>query len=148
MFVHCFGGWRSRRILLCEILCKEYKMKIWTKYERVIPRDLFNEATLLKCMGKVCLLIEDRMINLQIREASPSLVNGFDIRQDISSGDIKVANLSITLYGIELEFFTPLNSREPWPLRCTHPDIEDEIEVFNQDGSLNEQFNQLVKWMI
>ena len=67
-------------------------MKIWAKYERVVPRDLFNEAILLKCMGKVCLLIEDRMINLQVRETLPTPVNGFDIRQDLGSGDIRVAN--------------------------------------------------------
>ncbi len=29
-------------------------------YHRVLPRDAFNEAKLLKCIGKLTLLIEDK----------------------------------------------------------------------------------------
>lgn len=30
-----------------------------SNYERVVPRDLFNEANLLKCIGKLVLEIEE-----------------------------------------------------------------------------------------
>ena len=32
------------------------------KYTRVLPRDLFNEAKLMKCMGLLTLLIHDELI--------------------------------------------------------------------------------------
>ncbi len=34
-------------------------------YHRVLPRDLFNDANLLKCMGRLIMLIDDlRMENV------------------------------------------------------------------------------------
>lgn len=32
---------------------------MYTQYQRVLPRDLFNESKLLKCIGQLVLLIHD-----------------------------------------------------------------------------------------
>ena len=37
-------------------------------YARVIPRDLFNEANLLKCLGKVALILMDRPSDAEFDE--------------------------------------------------------------------------------
>ena len=90
-------------------------------YYRVIPRDLFNESKLLKCMGKIALLVEDGMIpGLTIDEYPEDA--GFQVEQGIS-GEIFIANLIFTdKQGEEVFFYTPLNSKEAWPLEMVYKD--------------------------
>ena len=84
-------------------------------YKRVIPRDLFNESKLLKCLGKITLLIHEKMIpglNVNLEgEAS-----GFIIQQGIS-GEIYCVNLQFfDDNGTAVYFETGLNSKENYPL--------------------------------
>ena len=105
-------------------------------YERVIPRDLFNEADLLKCWGKLWIALDDRrdhFASIPDHSGEP-----FDIVQDPSSGALTVANLSLIVHGQRRAVYRPLNSREPWPLWVWSDD--DDIRVFDLDGNLSPEF--------
>lgn len=80
-------------------------------YARVIPRDLFNEANLLKCYGRLALEVDLEHDG-----------GAFDIQQDPASGALHVANVRLVVRGREVPLFRPLNSREPWPLWATTED--------------------------
>ncbi|WP_434716076.1 hypothetical protein [Paraburkholderia sp. A3RO-2L] len=102
-------------------------------YSRVIPRDLFNEANLLKCYGRL-------YINLETADAPAVKLEhdgaAFDVQQDESSGAIFVANVKLKVRGVARRLYRPLNSREAWPLYLALDD-DSEIEVFNEDGSFS-----------
>ena len=100
-------------------------------YQRVLPRDLFNEAKLLKCVGKIALLVEDGMIPglSMIQECS----DGFKIKQDEASGSIMISNLRFVAEdGEEVYLYTSLNSKEAWPLVMAYDDSE--YYPINEDG--------------
>lgn len=97
-------------------------------YGRVIPRDFFNEAKLLKCLGRLELLILDRKLSL----TSEYDGEAFTVLQDID-GDLRVANYHVSYCGEELDLFTPLNSRERWPLRALYRG--EEYCLFDEKGN-------------
>lgn len=107
-------------------------------YKRVLPRDLFNEAKLLKCMGKLTLLIEDKMID--------NLIYHYDLEpfcacQNEADGSIYMGNIEVFRTGSEggkIELSTPLNSKEPWPLRALIGD--EEFSVFDDEGNIADEF--------
>jgi hypothetical protein len=105
-------------------------------YVRVLPRDLFNEANLLKCLGQLWLLVDGREGAKFLVEA----VEGFEIRQDPNDGSLFVGNVPFALRGLLAHLSRPLNSREPWPLYLSIPEDPDfdVIAVFNDDGSLSD----------
>jgi len=108
------------------------------RHTRVCPRDLFNEANLLKCLGRVSLLIEDRKLPLRMSHRSPD--SGFLVAQDQSDGSILVANLRFrTADGRAVTLRRPLNARAPWPLLAVLDD-RDEIYVFDDDGNPSAEF--------
>jgi hypothetical protein len=100
-------------------------------YTRVIPRDLFNEANLLKCYGQIYLNLEHvHGVDVElISDGEP-----FEVVQDDSSGGITLQNVQLLINGEEQKLYRPLNSRESWPLYLMGPDDE-EISVFREDGS-------------
>lgn len=107
-----------------------------SNYVRVLPRDLFNEAGLLKMMGRLWILLsETRGHNAEIVEED---VPRFDIQQDESSGAIYVANVRFLINGVERRLSRPLNSRSSWSFWMTgtedDPDF-DEIAVFDENGN-------------
>lgn len=110
-------------------------------YVRVIPRDLFNEANLLKCYGRI-------YINLEVLNfPEVSLVHAgdaFDIRQDESSGDLYVENVRLMVRGEPCRLQRRLNSRQPWPLYLIEEDDE-EWPVFNDDGSFSDEMMALLR---
>lgn len=104
-----------------------------TSYMRVLPRDLFNESKLLKCVGRLVLMIEDRMAPEGLRyehDGSP-----FKISQDDSDGSISIDNVHFFKGKVRVFFMTSLNSRRPYPLLC-----EDFNFVFDDDGNFEEDF--------
>lgn len=109
-------------------------------YHHVVPRDLFNEGNLLKCLGKLTLYIQDGCLpRLQLAESA--LASGFKIEQNEATGGIFCRNYLLVghLYNDRLPVFheRPLNSRDPWPLFLY---IEDQgFQVFNDDGTLTEE---------
>lgn len=107
------------------------------KYVRVIPRDLFNEANLLKCYGQLYLNLETwnggRVELVALEDGEP-----FDIRQDQNSGALSIVNVQLIVRGEACALERPLNSRQPWPLWLTTEDDE-AIPVFNNDGSFSDE---------
>lgn len=122
-------------------------------YTRVIPRDLFNEANLLKCYGQLELMIDKLNIPGVAIEYDGE---AFDVQQNPTDGALSLFNISLLkgeegypyLNSRSLYFFRPLNSREPWPLYTHIPDENDdwqEVAVFNADGGLSAEFFAFLK---
>lgn len=107
-------------------------------YQRVIPRDLFNEANLLKCLGRLSLLVhnlEGRINNVPFKieyDGEP-----FDIRQD-ESGGLYCSNFKFYCGEEEVELTRPLNARDPWPLFGTYRG--EEYEIFGHYGDFLPNF--------
>lgn len=110
-------------------------------YIRVIPRDLFNEANLLKCYGQI-------YINLETAEAPHVELehNGeaFDVQQDEGSGGLYVANVTLKVHGQACKLLRGHNSRRAWPLYLTDNNGE-EIEVFAEDGSFSPEMTAFLQ---
>lgn len=103
-------------------------------YLRVIPRDLFNEANLLKCYGRIYINLE--LENLPDVELEHN--NGaFDVRQDPGDGSLYLANVKLVVRGTVCRLRRPLNSRDGWPLYLVD-DEDGDMEVFNEDGSFTQ----------
>lgn len=108
-------------------------------YIRVIPRDFFNEAKLLKCMGQLSLAILDckvpQGIELRIEE------NGdpFEIRLS-DDGNLHVANYETFVNGRVTTFYTHYNSKLNYPFYCINPESSNEVKVFDEDGKWTEEF--------
>lgn len=120
-------------------------------YTRVIPRDLFNEATLLKCMGKLCIHAEN-VPGLEVCQLDPEhprlshldYCPGFQIGQDESSGSIAVLNVEVTYNGEIIHCCTPLNARDSWPMLATVDDYGEDVPVFTPAGELHPEFIRLL----
>lgn len=110
-------------------------------YIRVIPRDLFNEADLLKCLGR--LYIELETAGKHKARFDVEDVPSFDIRQNLGDGSISVVNLPFMIGRRRFYLFRPLNSRKPWPLMIERDD--DVWRVFDDQGRLSTDFMELLR---
>lgn len=90
-------------------------------YIRVLPRDAFNEAKLLKCVGKLTLLIEEGVADDWTYEYHGG---PFDVQQSPYDGSIAVTNISFFKDDIEIRLSAPLNCKNNWPLQT---DLGEEI---------------------
>lgn len=127
-------------------------MDLKNDYIRVVPRDLFNEAKLLKCMGRLIVLIEDKMLPETI-----SYLDGgypFVVAQDQSDGGLVLRNIRVlrtrttgaTFVADKLTFKTKLNSKDSYPLYVQPLTNEDEeIRVFTSLGEPTEEFLEFCK---
>jgi hypothetical protein len=114
-------------------------------YSRVIPRDLFNEANLLKCYGQLYLKLERYFSDIDLRhEFGPFGSSAFNIRQDPADGSLTIANICLVKGTDKYELRRPLNSREPWPLYCVISD-DRETAVFDDNGELAEGFLEFLR---
>lgn len=112
-------------------------------YTRVIPRDLFNEANLLKCMAALWIALDSRGGHAaRISNDDQSVDDGFAIEMDPSDGSISVTNVSFTIGGEDYRLWRPLNARSAWPLYVNHGD--ESIRVFTESGDLSEEFWALI----
>lgn len=115
--------------------------KLWDSagnYCRVIPRDLFNEANLLKCLGRFWIATEQyqpRKVQIEY-DGEP-----FDVRQD-DDGRLWAENIGIFIQDKPYWHYRPLNSRQPWPLYLNTDD--DCIPVFTDDGQLTTELLALI----
>lgn len=114
-------------------------------YMRVFPRDLFNEAGLLKCLGRLVICLED--IAGPHGASLPEFMAGpLPIEQNPASGGIFLNGFFLSCNGLTWRLERPLNSREPWPLYATDPDEDrDEIEIFDDQGNLTPEFLGLIR---
>lgn len=108
-------------------------------YRRVLPRDLFNEAKLLKCLGRLTLMIHNGLCPLQF-EHDEDTCPGFLVDQNPDDGSIRCLNLRFSTAGGEtVEVSSGLNSRIPYPLTFVAPDGDSEY-VFDDEGELSPEF--------
>ena len=110
-------------------------------YRRVIPRDLFNEAKLLKCYGRLALLVHDGMADpLTFKHDGEP----FDIHQDESDGGLFVGNVKFEAGKEAIVLKTAYGSKDPYPL--FYVDGEGvESRVFYDDGRLTDDFKKFVE---
>ena len=111
-------------------------------YTRIIPRDLFNEANLLKCYGKLFINLENTNSNYYLDHD----LEQFDIHQFIDDGSLWIKNVTLKNKFTQkpVKLFRPLNSRLEWSLIAVNKDNE-EIYVFNEDGEFSDEMNELLK---
>lgn len=121
-------------------------------YKRVIPRDLFNEANLLKCYGALWIALDNaRGHTAKLGELNPVdpsddySGDAFAIEMDDATGSISIANIPFTVEGLAYKLSRPLNSRDPYPLYCADEFDMHEWSVFNDDGTLSAEFLDLIK---
>lgn len=112
-------------------------------YTRVAPRDLFNEAKLLKCLGVLALRIHDGVDDAG--RATPAWLrfeedaDRYRIEQDPSDGALRVASGIRFLAGNKaIRLQTPYNSKDAYPLQCVTADGD--IDVFDASGRFTEEF--------
>lgn len=107
-------------------------------YFRVIPRDLFNEANLLKCYGQIYICAEHEEPGLVTISSDGE---AFEIHQNEADGSLTVLNITVRVNGCAVELSRPLNSRDPWPLYATLGDKT--VEVFTNAGNFTDEFLEL-----
>lgn len=107
-------------------------------YMRVIPRDLFNEANLLKCYGQI-------YINLEIMGKESCLHHKNDTEPFHTSsnedGCLTLDNVKLVINDEEIRLERPLNSRDPWPLYAVDYDY---ISLFDNKGMFTSEFKTLL----
>ena len=107
-------------------------------YFRVIPRDLFNEANLLKCLGQLYIQTECyEHADVVYTDDEP-----FDIWQCPHSGNLHCGNVTLKIKGRSYDCYRPLTSRDPYPLWIDGP--QDAIAIFCDDDSLTEEFKGFI----
>jgi hypothetical protein len=106
-----------------------------TNYGRVLPRDLFNEAKLLKCIGKLVLNIHDgNVVNgTKFEHDGEGFVVGLN-----NDGTLEINNIDFTINGTSVRFVTTYNSKDNWPLFCWLGYCE--YPVFDEAGEYTEEF--------
>ena len=116
-----------------------------SNYLRVIPRDLFNEAKLLKCLGRLVILIDENNTigepNYKMEYYHDQLP--FDITLDEKEGVLLVSNLEISINSIKHRFVTNYNSKQNYPLLVENKHFDDldcEFYVFDEEGNFSEDF--------
>lgn len=113
-------------------------------YTRVIPRDFFNEAKLLKCMGQLALKILDGMLpdglKIEINESGEP----FNILLT-DDGRLFISNYETTINDVYVSMSTTYNSKDAFPLVCFHDD--DETTVFDDNGEFTEEFITRFKYI-
>ncbi len=108
---------------------------------KVYPRDLFNDANLLKCVGQIALIELERGLpgNWELHIPTPYTINMSEL-----DGSTNIQNMFIRNGRRDVLFSRPLNSREAWPLTAHHGDYE-ECEVFDDKGNFAKEFINLLE---
>lgn len=117
-------------------------------YVRVIPRDLFNEASLLKCHGQIYLNLERMNVDAElVNDGSLDTGAPFRVSQDLD-GNLMVLNVYLRVRGTRMPLRRPLNARSPYPLYMGYQNAEgdeDEITVFEDDGTFTAEMVAFLK---
>ena len=109
-------------------------------YDRVHPRDFFNEAKLLKCWGRLSLLIhEGRGIDWPLRiEHDDSECKGYAVRLDGQHAMLFIDNVRLFVCDVHVPIGNVCNSKNEWPMYGG----EDFHCVFDDDGELSPEFRK------
>lgn len=114
-----------------------------SSYLRVLPRDLFNESSLLKCIGRLWILTENLDHSAKFHDED---MPAFEIEQSQDDGSIFVGNLTFSISGAIHRLYRPLNSRQAWPLYAQNMDDDnaESIPVFREDGELSDEMREAI----
>ena len=104
-------------------------------YTRVIPRDLFNESKLLKCMGRLSLLILDN--NTPVPMSIEHNGEPFEVAL-LDEGALIISNLHVSIHDKIFTFKTTYNSKANYPLFLER-DYCDYL-VFDEQGNWSNEF--------
>ncbi len=112
-------------------------------YIRVIPRDLFNEAKLLKCLGQFALFHHNGKDNKgQPFPKSLSIWfdgDPFEVYQHNDDGALFCANFVVEHTDFVVSLFSQYNSKEHYPLQ-TYDQDSSVIDVFDDEGNFTKEF--------
>lgn len=121
-------------------------------YMRVVPRDLFNESKLLKCLGQISIAILDNKLGKYgVEDYLEDADQGFII-DHTDDGDTYCSNYKVLVPMLDknekayLQLFSRLNSKEAYPLICMTHDNE-VIEVFTEKGVFTTAFLLYLKFI-
>lgn len=119
-------------------------------YQRVLPRDLFNEAKLLSDMGHLYLLYHDGLRDLRncIEIFHQNDHGYFHVDQDQGDGSIEISNITVRQKDTNrsiIRFATGVNSREKHPLQFTSFQYEKDSYVFDDALNFDPDFIELLK---
>lgn len=107
-------------------------------YARVLPRDLFNEAKLLKCLGLLALHVhEGQFPGFAVEMNDDEAEEGF--KTALCDEGLFVANLHITKHEAPVFFVSPYNSRAAFPLQFESAPFSFS-EVFTDSGEYTPEF--------
>ena len=112
--------------------------------KRVIPRDLFNDANLLKCYGQLYLELERlAYTHVELVNADEWIdTSAFDIGQTCD-GETYLLNVVLYVRGEPQHLYRPMNSRDNYPLYMRTRD--DDVSVFDEAGKLTQKFVAYLK---
>lgn len=113
-------------------------------WQRAIPRDLFNEANLLVCFGRISLLCHDGKVP-GFHCEGPEGYEAFGVEFDQDNNALTLSNVKLTsdATGVTVELGVWYNSREKWPMFA----YEDLVSVFDDEGQLTDEFKSLLARM-
>lgn len=109
-------------------------------YQRVIPRDFFNESKLLKCMGQLSLKILDGKLPDGVKIEIDECGDPFVINQT-NDGRLFLQDYDVTVNDVFVSMSTTYNDKNNYPLVCFHDDIE--TTVFDDNGEFTPEFIEL-----
>lgn len=110
-------------------------------YVRVLPRDLFNEAKLLRELAFLTLMHHDGQTgNLEYEHDEPE--EGFNIALDMETGVLCVTNLKFSVGEEEVFLGTNYNSRSEHPLHFACGEVDG--FVFESEKVFTPEFRELV----
>lgn len=111
-----------------------------TNYRRVIPRDLFNESKLLKCLGRLILLIHDNQAPQQIafEHDDEAFIIGL-----MDDGYLAVSNIEFKINNVYVVLKCAYNSKSNYNLFCEY-DYCDYL-VFDDNGNFETEFIEFIE---
>jgi hypothetical protein len=114
-------------------------------HTRVIPRDFFNEAKLLKCLGQFIIEADNYALTRENIEF-PGTSDPFEICMT-DSGELYCRNYEFYMKKDgSLFLFTPYNSKEPYPLYWRI--LDNDISIFTDDGKFENEFLETMRDVI
>jgi hypothetical protein len=111
-------------------------------YTRIIPRDLFNEGNLLKCLGQLYIKLETAGKHHAMFDED---TDDFAIEQDQNDGSISATGVVFSIRRCKMRLYRPLNARSPWPLWMALDNDTDPIEVFDDAGELSSDMRRAIQ---
>lgn len=113
-------------------------------YVRVSPRDFFNEAKLLKCMGQLSLKVLDCQTPCKMFVKDYGTPYKIALMDD---GFLIVTNVRVKIQ-VKNKFYytlfrTTYNSKANYPMVCTYENCD--YRVFNESGDFDQEFIEFIK---